>query len=116
MSPLGLSITLNPAAGCVKPGQACEHDLESVCGCACVRKKEPRRARVWGGGSRGCSSVKTNDARTDGTQHRQHVQFSFQLQQTDPRNGKCLHGMINDAVSPTTDYHQGLTVPMISPA
>lgn len=111
MIPLGPSITLNSARECVKPGQACEHDLESVCGCACVRQKEPWRARVWGGGSRDgapSTGVKTNDAQTDGTQHRQHVHLGFQLQKTEPRNGKCLHDVINDAVLPTKDYHQGM--------
>lgn len=82
-----------------------------VCGCGCVCEKESWRATVWGGGSRDgapSTAVKTNDARTDGTQHRQHVQSGFQLQQTEARNGKCLHDMINDAVFPTKNYHQGM--------
>lgn len=52
----------------------------------------------WRVGAAPSTTDKTNDARTDGTQHRCRVQFSFQLQRTDYRSGGCLCHTINDTV------------------
>lgn len=66
MSPGGLSITLNPAETCVKPRQACEHDLgrvwersggkESEGRCCSLRhRQDKRRSDRWHSTSLPCS-------------------------------------------------------------
>lgn len=95
MIPSGLGITLNLAAGCVKPGQACEHDLDSVSGWACEREKSHKGTGfvvVDQGDGGTFAAAKTNDAQTDGTRHRQCVQFGFLVTPNRPRKWQMFAG------------------------
>lgn len=75
MSPGGPNITLNSAEDCVKPCQAYEHDLGSVCEGWGRRAGGGRGWRVDEGDAAPSITDKTNDAQTDGTRHRSHSQL-----------------------------------------